>query len=144
MDKKSVLPVMAIALLACVALMLSVIGGLYAYNTFLADAPAVHAQSSDKGPSWTVTAVPNQSGTTMMAVVAEVKNPLDENLGLTKQLAVYEIQGNNGKCDLYFVGARTLEWDFQLWDQSGETMTGKKWGPIGIRNSLEEAKKKKK
>lgn len=139
MDKKSVMPVFAVAILGCIALMLSVIGGLYTYNTFLADAPAVHAQSTDRASSWTVTSIDGGSGSQLLVVITEAKNPLDEAL-TSKQMAVYEMKGNNGKCDLYFVGARTLEWDFKFWDEQGKDMSGKGWGP----ESLQKAFKKKK
>ena len=140
MDKKSVMPMFAVALLGCIAMMLSVIGGLYAYNTFLAEAPVVHAQGTDRAGKWTVTPISTQSGNQLMAVICETTNPLEQSKN-TMQLAVYDIQGNNGRCDLFFVGARTLEYDFKLYDESGKNMNTKGYGPYELKKAVEKAKK---
>lgn len=143
MDKKTLMPMMAIAFLGCIALMLSVMGGLYAYNTFLAAAPAVHAQAgSDKGPNWTVTPVTVGGNTQLVMVVTEAENPYESGK-MTKQMAVYELRGNNGKADLYFVGARTMEYDFKFPDESGKQMTGEKWSPKALKKAAEDAAKKR-
>ncbi|MBE7492151.1 MAG: hypothetical protein HS108_10400 [Planctomycetes bacterium] len=143
MEKKNLLPMVAIALLGCIAVMLSVIGGLYAYNTFLATAPAVHAQAgSDKGPDWTVTPVTVGGNQQLVMVITETENPY-ETAKKTKQMAVYELRGNNGKCDLYFVGARTMEYDFKFPDLSGQQMNNDKFSPLKLKKAAEDAAKKR-
>lgn len=143
MEKKVILPAVTLALLGCIALMLSIVGGLYAYNTFLAEAPAVHAQAgSDKGPNWTVTPVTVSGSTQLVMVVTEVENPYEAGKQ-TKQMAVYELRGNNGKCDLFFVGSRTMEYDFKFPDESGKQMTGEKWSPKSLKKAAEDFAKKR-
>lgn len=143
MEKKSVMPMVAVALLGCIVLMLSVMGGLYAYNTFLASAPAVHAQAgSDKGPNWTVTPVTVGGNTQLVMVITETENPYEAGKQ-TKQMAVYEVRGNNGKADLYFVAARTMEYDFKFPDLQGQAMNNDKFSPIKLKKAAEDAAKKK-
>ncbi|MBZ0137974.1 MAG: hypothetical protein K8I27_16580 [Planctomycetes bacterium] len=144
MDKKTILPAVTIALLSCVALMLTVIGGLYAYNTFAGEAQAVEAQSSgtDKGPKWSATALTVGGDTEFMVIIKEVENPYEEGK-LATQMAVYEVRpSSTAKAELYFVAARLLEYDFQIPDHSGEDAKGKNWKPLNIKEALEKAKKK--
>lgn len=144
MEKKSVVPMLAIALLGCIALMLSVMGGLYAYNTFVATAPAVHAQAgSDKGPNWTVTPVTVGGNTQLVMVITEVENPFESGK-TTKQMAVYEVKGNNGKADLYFVAARTMEYDFKFPDIQGVSTNNDKYSPVKLKKVAEDEAKKRK
>lgn len=143
MDKKSVMPMVAVALLGCIALMLSVMGGLYAYNTFLAAAPAVHAQAgSDKGPNWTVTPVTVGGNTQLVMVITETENPFEAGKS-TKQMAVYEVRGNNAKAELFFVASRTMEYDFKFPDISGVSTNNKGYSPLALKKTAEEEAKKR-
>lgn len=142
MEKKAILPAVTIALLSCVALMLAVIGGLYAYNTFVADAQPVAAQSTDKGPEWSASALTVGGDTQVMVVITKVKNPYDESAGEATQMSVYEIRlSGTAKAELYFVASRLLEYDFQLPDHSDTSAKGKNWTPLGIKEALDKAKK---
>jgi hypothetical protein len=144
MDKKTMLPAVAIALLSCIALMLTVIGGLYAFNTFADDASPVAAQSAgtDKGPDWTVTPVTVGGDTQYVVVVQKSENPYEagkEDL----QMAVYELrQSGTAKCDLYFIAARTMAYDFSWPNISGESTNKKSYEPASLKKAAEEAKKK--
>lgn len=140
MEKKSVMPVVAVALLGCIALMLSVVGGLYAYNTFLGNAERVSAQS-DKGPNWSVTPVTVGGNQQLLVVVTETENPYEQGK-TTKQMAVYEVKGNNARAELYFVQARTLEYDFKVpYVKPNETTS--KWEPLEVKKAVEDARRKK-
>lgn len=115
MDKR-VLPIVAVSLLACCALMLSVIGGVYAYNTFAGSAQTVHA-ASDQGPEWTVTPVRIDQNNDYIVVMAKMKNPLDDATNPeTLQMACYQLRakGGDGKAELFFVAARTVTYDLKL------------------------------
>ena len=143
MDKKTIFPAVTIALLSCVALMLTVIGGLYAYNTFAGDAQPVAAQSSgtDKGPAWSATALTVGGDTEFMCIVKEVDNPYEDGKVAT-QMAVYEVrQSGTAKAELYFVASRLLEYDFQLPDHSDTAAKGKNWTPLKIKEAVEKSKK---
>ncbi len=113
MDKKTLLPVVSIALLSCIALMLTVIGGLYTYNTFVSDAQPVSAQAgnggTDKGPDWSVTPVTTGGDKQHLVIVRRVDNPYDD--GTAMQMAVYEVTGNNSRAQLYLVGSRLIEYE---------------------------------
>lgn len=143
MEKKTILPAVTIALLSCIALMLTVIGGLFAYNTFAGDAEPVAAQSSgtDKGPSWSATALTVGGDTEFMVIIKEVANPYETGKTAT-QMNVYEIRpSSTAKAELYFVAARLLEYDFQLPDHSGQDAKGKGWKPLGVKEAIEKSKK---
>ena len=143
MDRKAIVPEVTIALLSCVCLMLAVIGGLYAYNTFAGDAQPVAAQSgTDKGPDWSATSVRVGGDTDYMVVVKEVTNPYEDGQKASV-LAVYEIRPNStGKAELYFVASRLIEYDLKVPDHSGEDSKGKNWTPLGVKKAVEESKKK--
>lgn len=144
MDKKAILPAVTIALLSCIALMLTVIGGLYAFNTFASDAAPVAAQSSgtDEGPDWTVTPVTVGGDTQHIVVIQKSENPYEAGkLGL--QMAVYELRASGtAKADLYFIAARTLGYDFAWPNISGESTNKKAYEPAALKKAAEEAKKK--
>ncbi|MCG3185143.1 MAG: hypothetical protein ICCCNLDF_03331 [Planctomycetes bacterium] len=144
MEKKTVLPAVTIALLSCIALMLTVIGGLYAYNTFAGSAQPVAAQSSgtDKGPDWSATSVTVGGDQEFIVVIKEVENPYEQGQKAT-QMAVYEVRPNStAKAELFFVASRLLEYDFKLPDHSGEDSKGKGWSPLGVKKAVEDSKKK--
>lgn len=141
MDKKAILPAVTISLLSCIALMLAVIGGLYTYNTFVADAEPVSAQGNggtDKGPSWSVTPITTGGDKQHLVIVREVENPYGS--GQAMQMAVYEIQGNNATGRLYFVAARLIEYDFQLPYIQDTNTRGDGWEPLEIKQAVEEAR----
>jgi len=143
MDKKTIFPAVTIALLSCVALMLTVIGGLYAYNTFAGEAQPVAAQSSgtDKGPEWSASSLTVGGDTEFMVVIKIVDNPYEEGKDAT-QMNVYEIrQSGTAKAELYFVASRLLEYDFQLPDHSDTPAKGKNWTPLAIKDALNKSKK---
>jgi hypothetical protein len=145
MDRKAIVPAVTIALLACVCLMLTVIGGLYAYNTFAGNAQPVAAQSgTDKGPSWSATSIRVGGDTDFLAVVKEVPNPYEEGK-VANVLAVYEVRPNSqGKCEMYFVASRLIEYDLMVPHHSGEDSKGKSWEPINVKKAVEDSKKKEK
>lgn len=144
MEKKAILPAVTIALLSCIALMLAVIGGLYTYNTFAGEAQPVAAQSSgtDKGPTWSASALTVGGDTEVMVVIREVENPYDTGKTAT-QMAVYEVRlTGTAKAELFFVASRLLEYDFQLPDHSDTSAKGKNWSPLAIKEAVEKQKKK--
>jgi hypothetical protein len=144
MEKKAILPAVTIALLSCIALMLTVIGGLYAYNTFAGNAQPVAAQSAgtDKGPQWSASSITVGGNQEFMVVIKEVENPYEQGQKAT-QMAVYEIRtAGTAKADLYFVASRLLEYDFKLPDHSGQDAKGKGFSPLGVKKAVEESKKK--
>jgi hypothetical protein len=137
MDNKGLIPVLAIALLACVALMLTVIGGLYTYNTFVASPQAAYAQSAgtDRGPYWTVTPVTVGGNQQYVVVIKEDDNAYEAGVK-SLHMAVYEFNpSGQGRTELYFVAARVLEWDTKVPDHSGaNTRSG--WKPDDVRKAL--------
>ena len=140
MDKK-VLPIVAVALLACCALMLSVIGGIYAYNTFAGSAQPVYA-ASDKGPEWTVTPVRIDQNNDYIVVMSKMKNPMDDaNNPETLQMACYQLRarGADGKAELFFVAARTVTYDLKLEWANHQQLGGNadKLRPFEIRKIVE-------
>jgi hypothetical protein len=145
MDRKAILPAVTIALLSCICLMLTVIGGLYAYNTFAGTAQPVAAQSgTDKGPDWSATSVTVGGDTEYMVVIKEVENPYDAGK-MASVMAVYEIKpSSSGKAEMYFVSSRLIEYDLMVPDHSGEDSKGKNWTPLGVKKAIEEAKKNQK
>lgn len=140
-EKKVILPAVTIALLSCIALMLTVIGGLYMYNTFADDAAPAYAQGAgtDKGPSWSATPVTVGGNQEMMVVIREVPNPYEPG-EFSTQMNVYEIRGQGGKIDLYFVGSRILEYDFRIPDHSGVDSKSAKYNPLGVKEAADEFK----
>lgn len=141
MEKKTVIPAVTIALLSCVALMLAVIGGLYAYNTFANEAQPVAAQT-DTGPNWSATSLRVGGDTDFLVIIKEVENPYETGKMAT-QMGVYEVKpSSTAKSELYFVASRLLEYDFQLPDHSGEDSKGKNWKPLKIKEALDDARKK--
>jgi hypothetical protein len=137
MDKKTA-STLGIALLGCVAMMLTVIGGLYGYNTFAGNAQPVHAQSgsSDYGPSWTVTAISPDGTKQYIVVVTEDTNPFIGVEGTTRQMSVYELNSrSNGRAQLWFVAARVLEFDSKL-AEFGDQDATRRWGPQDVEKSL--------
>lgn len=145
MENKLVLPAVGISLLACIALMLAVIGGLYAYNTFAGDAPAAYAQSSgtDVGPRWTVTPVTVGGNQELLVVVTEDDNMLDPgNKG--RQMSVYELRTSGiGKAELYFVGARLLEYDSKLFEHS-DVDARRNFGVQDVKKAVEQQPSRRK
>ncbi|MHC4841391.1 MAG: hypothetical protein ACYTDT_10650 [Planctomycetota bacterium] len=142
MESTNIRSTLIIGFLGCIALMLSVMGGLYAYNTFIAESGTVEAQT-DTGKDWSVTNVRVGGDTDYIVVVAETENPLEEGAA-TKQMAIYEVkQAGEAKAKLYFVGARTLEYDFKLDDVSDQSTKGKGWSPQELKKFIEKSKKKK-
>lgn len=139
MEKKTIVPAISIALLSCIALMLTVIGGLYTYNTFVADAEPVAAQSSgqDAGPDWTVTPVTIGGDTQYTVIVQRVENPYESGKE-TLQMAVYELrQRGTATCELYFIGARTLAYDFKFPYISDEKTNKKGYHPAELKLTAE-------
>ncbi|MCF6227353.1 MAG: hypothetical protein L3J82_01640 [Planctomycetes bacterium] len=142
METKNIRSTIIIGFLGCIALMLSVVGGLYAYNTFIADSTPVQAQT-DSGKNWSVTNVRVGGDTDLIVVISEEPNPLDEN-NTTKQMAVYEVkQQGESRARLYLVGARTLEYDFKFPDISDQSTKGNKYTPIALKKAAEEIAKKR-
>jgi hypothetical protein len=146
MDKKAILPTVAIAGLACVALMLTVIGGLYAYNTFASGAQSAYAQSSgtDTGPKWTVTPVTVGGNQQFIVVIVE-----DDNMYMpgteSRHMSVYEIrQQGNAKGEVYLVATRTLEWDSKIGFHNKEQSDGKGFEPDSLMKTFEKDSRKKK
>ncbi len=116
MDKK-LLGYVSVALLACCALMLTVIGGLYAYNTFAASSSPVYAAGTDKGPDWTVTSLLIDSNNEYIVVVTRTKNPIeDPSNPESLQMACYQLRarGSDGKAELFLVAVRTITYDLRL------------------------------
>ena len=74
METKNIRSTIIIGFLGCIALMLSVVGGLYAYNTFIADSTPVEAQT-DSGKNWSVTNVRVGGDTDLIVVISEEENP---------------------------------------------------------------------
>ncbi len=141
MDKKAVLPVVSVALLACCALMLSVIGGIYAYNTFAGSAQPVYA-ASDKGPEWTVTPIRIEANNDYIVVMMKMKNPIDDpTYAESLQMACYQLRsrGSDGKAELFFVAARTVTYDLRIeWANDKElAFDGKKVRPSEIKKLVD-------
>lgn len=135
-EQRKVLPIVGIAVASCIALMLCVIGGLYAYNTFASKAEPVQAQT-DVGPSWTVTPVTVGGNQEFVVVITQDKNPYEEGK-VGRQMSVYEIRSNGtANAELYFVAARLLEYDSKLPIVSGEKTNGKKWDPLEIKKIVD-------
>jgi hypothetical protein len=124
--------------------MLTVIGGLYAYNTFAGSAEPVAAQSgTDKGPEWSTTSLRVGGEKDLLVVMKEVENPYEEGKK-ANVIAVYDIRSNNeGKAQMYFVASRLIEYDLQIPNHADEDSKGKGWEPLGVKKAVEEAKKKK-
>ncbi len=92
MDKK-LLGYVSVALLACCALMLTVIGGLYAYNTFAGSSSPVYAAGTSEGPDWTVTSLLIDSNNEYIVVVTRTKNPIeDPSNPESLQMACYQLR----------------------------------------------------
>lgn len=145
MDRKAIVPAVTIALLACVCLMLTVIGGLYAYNTFAGNAQPVAAQSSgtDKGPDWSATSLTVGGDTEFLCVIKEMPNPYKDG-ERANMIAVYEVRPNStGKAEMYFVASRLIEYDLQVPHHSGADSKGKGFEPINLKKTVEESKKPK-
>lgn len=112
MDKKALIPVIGIALLASIALMLTVIGGLYAYNTFAESAGPVQA-ATDNGTGWSVTNL-RIGSEDLIVVVAEGANMYEEGR-TSKQMAIYQVKPQgNGRGELYLMAVRNIEYDMKL------------------------------
>jgi hypothetical protein len=143
MDRKVILPAVTIALLSCVCLMLTVIGGLYAYNTFAGNAEPVAAQSgTDKGPNWSATSITVGGDTEFLCIVKEVPNPYEDGK-MGNVMAIYEVRPNSqGKAEMFFVCSRLIEYDLMVPHHSGEDSKGKSWEPLGVKKAVEESKKK--
>jgi hypothetical protein len=144
MDRKTLVPAVTIALLSCICLMLTVIGGLYAYNTFAGTAEPVAAQSgTDKGPSWSVTSIRVGGEKDLLCVIKEAENPYEAGK-LANVLAVYDIRSNNeGKAQMYFVASRLLDYDMMVPHHADEDSKGKSWEPLGVKDAVEKAKKER-
>lgn len=141
METKNIRSTMIIGFLGCIALMLSVVGGLYAYNTFIAEPVPVQAQT-DSARDWTVTPVRIGGDTDYICVIAEAENPFEKGQ-TTKQMAVYEVrQGGEGRGKLWLVGTRTLEYDFKFPYINDKSTKGSKYTPTAMKKESEKAKKK--
>jgi hypothetical protein len=125
-------------LLACIALMLAVIGGTYVYDTLLGKAQPAFADGAgtDKGPEWSVTAVKVDANQDYLVVIAEGPSPLDTGTK-SKQMAVYQLRpkGQDGKGEIFLVGARTIEYDLRLEDVGN--VNAKDVRPREIKKQLE-------
>lgn len=117
MDKK-LLGYVSVALLACCALMLTVIGGLYAYNTFAGSSSPVYAAGgTSEGPDWTVNSLLIDQNNEYIVVVTRTKNPIeDPSNPESLQLACYQLRnrGSEGKAELFLVAVRTITYDLRL------------------------------
>ncbi|MDC1141966.1 hypothetical protein OAU50_02650 [Planctomycetota bacterium] len=144
MQTTNIRSTLIIGFLGCIALMLSVVGGLYAYNTFIADSAPVQAQT-DSGKNWSVTNVRVGGDTDYIVVVSEEENPLETGKP-TKQMAVYEVKpSGEAKAKLYLVGARTLEYDFKFpYINDESTKSEKNWRPEALKKTAESNAKKRK
>ncbi|MCC6466519.1 MAG: hypothetical protein IT463_14355, partial [Planctomycetes bacterium] len=124
-------------------LMLTVIGGLYAYNTFADSAQPVHAQT-DRAANWTVTPVVVGGNQEHIVIVTETDNPYEDGK-TTKQMAVYELRSNgSGKAQLYFVAARTLAYDFKFPDINDTSTNNDKYSPAKLKKAAEDEAKRRK
>lgn len=138
-EKKAILPVVGIALLSCIALMLTVIGGLYAYNTFAGSAQPAYAQSSgtDVGPKWTVTPVTVGGNQQYIVVVCEDENMFERGAP-GRHMSVYEIrQKGNARGELYLVAARVIEYDSKLGYINDEATNTKGFHPMELKKALD-------
>jgi uncharacterized protein YxeA len=141
MEKKTILPAVGIALAACIALMLTVIGGLYAYNTFASDAQPAYAQSTEVGPKWTVTSVTVGGNKELIVVITEDENAYDKSTK-SRQMSVYEVTSNGtARAELYFVAARLLEYDSKFPFINDQATNKKGFEPINLREQLQKEKK---
>ncbi len=135
-EKKAILPVVGIALLSCIALMLTVIGGLYAYNTFASGAQPVYAQT-DVGPKWTVTPVTVGGNQQYIVVVCEDENMFERGEP-GRHMSVYEIrQKGNARGELYLVAARVIEYDSKLGYINDEATNTKGFTPMELKKALD-------
>lgn len=144
MDKK-VLGYVSVALLACCALMLTVIGGIYAYNTFAGSAAPVYA-ATDKGTDWSVNSLLIDQNNEYIVVVTRTKNPIDDPSNPeTLQMACYQLRarGSEGKAELFLVAARTITYDLRLEWVNDKELGGdpKKVSPREIKKILDKEKK---
>ncbi|MBX3458374.1 MAG: hypothetical protein KF696_00250 [Planctomycetes bacterium] len=145
MDKRTMLPTVGIALLACIALMLAVVGGLYAYNTFAASAQAAHAQSTpssgtDKGPDWTVTPITTGGNSQHIVIVYEQDNPWETGKK-SKIMTVYDLRATGtAKVEMYLVATRILEYDGKFPYINDEQTNKKGYEPAELKKSLEKKK----
>jgi hypothetical protein len=95
----------------------------------------------DAGPDWTVTPVTVGGDTQYTVICQRVKNPYEDGKE-TLQMAVYELrQKGTASCELYFIGARTLAYDFK-WPYISDEKTNKKsYHPAELKAAAEEAEK---
>lgn len=125
MDRKSLLPLAGIAVGACLMLMLTVVIGLFAYNTLVGNAQLVNAQTNpgtDKGPSWTITPVNwGDANRQYLVVIAESDRDyvvLGKRNATprprVKNMAVYRLNPQSDHVAIEYVGARTIEYDMML------------------------------
>jgi len=138
MERKSLVAVAGISVLACFVVMLAVIGGLYAYNTFVAeDAPVVHAAGgTDTGKTWSVTPVVIQGNQEYLVVMSEADNPYEKG-ETARMMAVYELRSSGqAKGDLYLVATRLIEYDFGIPDLTGKS-TSKGYSPLDVKKATE-------
>ncbi len=142
MNKNAMLPTVGMALLACIALMLTVIGGLYGYNTFAGGAQPAYAQATgssgtDRGPSWTVTPVTVGGNTQYVVIVAEEDNTYEAGKK-SKVMTVYDLKSTGtAKAEMYLVATRLLEYDGKF-PYINDTQTNKKgYEPIEMKKALE-------
>jgi hypothetical protein len=137
MDRKTA-TTLGVAMLGCIAMMLTVIGGLYGFNTFAGGAQDVQAQSSDTGPNWTVTTVSPDGNRQYIVVVTQDTNPFIDEEGPTRQMSVYELHARgNGTAQLWFVAARVLEYDSKIAD-FGDSDARRNWGPREVQAGIRE------
>ncbi|MCC6574183.1 MAG: hypothetical protein IT462_10370 [Planctomycetes bacterium] len=131
MDRKT-LHIAGLAAGACLLVMLAIVIGLVAYNTFVNNAQVVSAQAinsgTDKGPSWTVTPITaGDVNKQYIVVVAESdrdfvgmsqkkSNPKTKvaDRNRVKNMAIYRLKPENSEMGIEFVGARTIEYDLMV------------------------------
>lgn len=128
----SVFKMTLMALLVCNALVMSVVGGLYAYNNFLANPEPVHAQDAGANAArdWTVSSVRVGGDQDFLVVMKKAPNPYDNNAD-NLQMAVYEIDQSKGTLKL--MSARTTDYDFRIFDLNND----KKMDPIDAKEFAE-------
>jgi hypothetical protein len=138
MDNKTASTV-GIALLACIALMLTVIGGLYGYNTFAGNAQPVYAQVSsptDRGANWTVSTVSPDGNKQFIVVITQGEVAGAGIQGATRQMSIYELSSRgNARAQLWFVAARVLEYDAKLAEFHDQDAS-RRWGPQEVKAAL--------
>lgn len=153
MDRKSFIPVAAVAAGACLLVMLTVLIGIFAYQSLVGNAQTVNAQANnsgtDKGPSWTVTPVTwGDANREYLVVVAEsdrdfvgmAKRPSAPRPRV-KNMAIYRLNPSNNKVEIEFVGARTLEYDLMM-PITADVRNHEQWRAYEVEKEIDKIVKK--